>query len=170
MKICEKWKIYFLVHTFKKEKRTNNWISSTKSNAQIFYTVLNEGESDFADSTGCAQHYGKLYGMRHRKICAEKLSVELELHLKITEKLQHVVTNEELSIWELYNCKEAGLNFKFLSLIILIYNIHIQRNERRLLPDVNHQVTVNCEDNVPSEPNKILLKNREIGVTFKHLL
>jgi hypothetical protein len=49
--------------------------------------------------------------MRHRNNCEEKLSVELELHLKITEKLQPVVTNEELSIWELCNCKETGLKF-----------------------------------------------------------
>jgi len=115
--------MYFLVHTIKTEKRTNNWISSTKSNVQIFYTVLNEGESDFADSSGWAQRYGKLYGMRHRNICAEKLSIELELYLKITEKLQPVVTNEELSIWKLYNCEETGLNCKLLPSIILIQGV-----------------------------------------------
>jgi len=58
VRICEKYKVYFLLHRIKTEKRTNNWISSTKkkkNNAQIFYTVLNEGESDFVDSTGWAQ-------------------------------------------------------------------------------------------------------------------
>jgi len=30
MKICEKRKVYFLVHKIKTEKRTNNWIFSTK--------------------------------------------------------------------------------------------------------------------------------------------
>ena len=67
--------------------------------------------------------------MRHSNNCEEKLSVELELHLKITDKLQPGVTNEELSIWELYNCEETGLNFKFLSTIILVYNIHIKERE-----------------------------------------
>jgi hypothetical protein len=92
--------------------------------------VFNEGESDFADSTGWAHRYGKLYGMRNRNICEEKLSVELELHLKITDKFQPVVTNEELSYWELCNCKETGLKFKWFSSIILIYNIHIYKGTR----------------------------------------
>jgi len=96
---------------------------------RFFYTILNEVESDFADSTGWAQRYGKLYGMRHRNICAEKLSDELELHLKITEKLQPVMTNEGLSYWELYSCKETGLKFKLLPSIILIYNTHIKERE-----------------------------------------
>jgi hypothetical protein len=123
-KICENDRVYFLVNIIKTEKRTNNWISSTKSNAQIFYTVLNEKDSDFADSSGWAQRYGKLYGMRHRNICENKLSVKLELYLKITDKPQPVVTNEKLSVWELYNGEETGLNFKLLPSIILIYNIH----------------------------------------------
>jgi hypothetical protein len=47
-KICENENVYISVNIIKTEKPTNNWISSTKSNAQIFYTVLNEGESGWA--------------------------------------------------------------------------------------------------------------------------
>jgi hypothetical protein len=50
--------------------------------------------------------------MRYRNICENKLSVELELHLKIAQEILPVITNEEVSYWELYNCKETGLNFK----------------------------------------------------------
>ena len=35
-KICENEKAYVLVNIIKTEKHTNNWISSTNSNAQIF--------------------------------------------------------------------------------------------------------------------------------------
>jgi hypothetical protein len=74
--------------------------------------VFNEGESDFADSSDWAQRYGKVHGMKHRYFCEEKLSVELELYLKIAQEILPVITNEEVSYWKLYNCKETGLNFK----------------------------------------------------------
>jgi hypothetical protein len=57
MKICENGRVYILVNTIKTDKSTNSWISSTKDNAQFFYTVLNEVEPDFADSSGWTQRY-----------------------------------------------------------------------------------------------------------------
>lgn len=82
--------------------------------ALFFRNKLDEGEKDFTASTGWLDRWKKRYGIRQLEICGEKLSADSEVVGGFCEKFQQIVKIENLTLDQIYNCDETGLNFKML--------------------------------------------------------
>jgi hypothetical protein len=66
-------------------------------------------ESSFRASNGWPQKFKKRYGIRFLKIAGEKLSSQPELIAPFKEKLSKKVTELQLSLEQIYNADESGL-------------------------------------------------------------
>lgn len=82
--------------------------------AIFFRNQFNEGESDFTASSGWLDRWKKRYGVRQIEMCGEKLSANSEAVIQFREKIKKIVEEENLSLDQLYNCDETGLNYKML--------------------------------------------------------
>lgn len=52
--------------------------------------------------------------MRQLEICGEKLSADSEAVTVIEEKINNIIKEENLSLDQLYNCDETGLNYRMI--------------------------------------------------------
>lgn len=82
--------------------------------ALFFRNKLEEGEKDFTASSGWLDRWKKRYGIRQLEICGEKLSADSEIVAKFCEKFQNIIQQENLTLDQVYNCDETGLNYKML--------------------------------------------------------
>lgn len=82
--------------------------------ALFFRNKLEEGEKDFTASSGWLDRWKKGYGIRQLEICGEKLSADSEIVAKFCEKFQNIIQQENLTLDQVYNCDETGLNYKML--------------------------------------------------------
>lgn len=65
-------------------------------------------------SSGWLDRWKKQYGIRQLEICGEKLSADSEIVAKFCEKFQNIIQQENLTLDQVYNCDETGLNYKML--------------------------------------------------------
>lgn len=79
-----------------------------------FRNELQEGEEDFTASIGWLDRWKKRYGVRQLEVCGEKLSADSEAVVQFCEKFKNLVKSENLTLDQIYNCDETGLNFKTL--------------------------------------------------------
>lgn len=83
--------------------------------ASFFRKELNEGEEDFSASAGWLdRRKNDMVSLRQLKICGEKLSVNSEVVGEFCNKFQQIIEQENLTVNQIYNCDETGLNLKML--------------------------------------------------------
>jgi hypothetical protein len=103
----------------KMEKALYKWfLKQREQHAPINGDMINEKaktldakfyESSFRASNGWLQTFKKRYGIRFLKIAGEKLSSQPELIAPFKEKLSKKVTELQLSLEQIYNADESGL-------------------------------------------------------------
>lgn len=82
--------------------------------ALFFRDLLKEGDESFSASVGWLDKWKKRHGVRQLDVCGEKLSGDSGAVSDFIEKFKQIITKENLSAEQIYNCDETGLNFKLL--------------------------------------------------------
>lgn len=101
---------------FSQQRQKGNPISGPilKEKALFFRNELKEGDNTFTASEGWLDRWKKRYGVRQLEICGEKLSADSEAVVQFCERFNKIVLEENLTMDQIYNCDETGLNYKML--------------------------------------------------------
>ncbi|XP_035231605.1 jerky protein homolog-like [Stegodyphus dumicola] len=98
-----------------KEKGTPISGPILQEKALKFHEVLKNGnDPKFVTSTGWLDRWEKQYGVRHLSICGEKLFGGRKSMSQFKVNFQKFIKVESLTVEQLHNCGETGLNYKLL--------------------------------------------------------
>jgi hypothetical protein len=81
--------------------------------AKYFYKDIT-GNEDFSASSGWMDKFKSRYGIRHLKICGEKISSNLNAVKPFQEKFLNIVQKTQLSREQVYNADESALFWRVL--------------------------------------------------------
>lgn len=114
LKCCEYPKMEKALYKwFLKQRHQNVPISVdiVKSKARELHEKIQEKEGSFCTSNGWVSNFKKRYGLRHLKICGEKLSSKPETVEPFLIKFRDKIKELNLSPEQIYNADESGLFF-----------------------------------------------------------
>lgn len=81
----------------------------------VFYqNTFKDGEEGFTASAGWLDRWKKRYGVRQLSVCGEKLSADTAAVEPFCRLIKELMDKENLTLDQVYNCDETGLNFKML--------------------------------------------------------
>lgn len=81
----------------------------------VFYqNTFKDGDEGFTASVGWLDRWKKRYGVRQLSVCGEKLSANAAAVEPFCRQVKEMMEKENLTLDQVYNCDETGLNFKML--------------------------------------------------------
>ena len=87
-------------------------VDIVKSKARKLHKKIREKEGSFHASNGWVSNFKKRYGLRHLKICGEKLSDKSSSVDPFLTQLQNKIKEMSLLPEQIYNADESGLFFR----------------------------------------------------------
>lgn len=85
-----------------------------QAKALEFHNRFKDGEGEFTASSGWLDRWKRRYGVRQLSISGEKLSADQNEMTKFRDFFKNLIASEKLSLDQLFNCDETGLNYRML--------------------------------------------------------
>lgn len=79
-----------------------------------FHNKFKDGEEEFTASRGWLHRWKTRYGIRELNISGEKLSSDHEIVVSFKDRFKTLIDQENLSLQQIFNCDETGLNYRML--------------------------------------------------------
>lgn len=115
-----------------------------------FHKTFKDGDEVFTASNGWLHRWKTRYGIRQLNITGEKLSCDHEIVVSFKEDIKNLIEKENLSLEQLFNCDETGLNFRMLPNKTLAYREEVsapgyKKNKDRVTLMACANATGNCK-------------------------
>ena len=101
-------------------------------------------ESSFSGSTGWQWRFCKRHGIRNLSLEGEKLSADTEASGTFITSFNEFVEEHQLTLNQIFNCDETGLNFRLLPNKTLAASFEHSAYGRKLSKECHNQCLCKC--------------------------
>ena len=138
---------------------------------QVKARELNEllqGRRDFTASDGWKWRFCQCYGIRQLSMQGEKLSSNEGSTKEFVEEFRKFFHVKQLSLHQVFNCNESGLNYRLLPEATLA--VRNQKNESRSMCAPTPRARLSCRCKLSAKPSGLVLQGRWSPLAASKLL